>query len=47
MGVMPLVPEIKMADTRLGNPLTSRTTWSVFKTTSPFQFHPAFLEPTS
>ena len=38
MDVMLLVPETKMADvsilTSLGNPLVSRTTWQVLKTTS-------------
>ena len=50
MGVMPLVPETKMADARKhsvsGNPLARRTTWSVLKTASSFKFRPAFLEPT-
>ena len=42
--VMPLVPETKMADARKHS--VSGTTWSELKTTSAFQFHPAFLELT-
>ena len=50
MGVMPLVPETKMADARKhsvsGKTLARRTTWSVLKTTSSFEFRPTFLELT-
>ena len=48
---MPLVPETKIADARkqsvLGTHWAWRTTWLVPKTTSSFEFRPAFLEPTS
>ena len=51
MGIIPLIPKTKMADACKylvsGKPLAKRTTWSVLKTMSALQFHPAFLEPTS